>query len=179
MGLEHAPDLPVGIISGRRQGGPDLAGVVGVIIDYRHPADLSLFLKPTVGSGKMFQTFRYLLKGNLKLQAGGNGRQSVGHIVVSCHSQHNVAQPAAPPDHIKLRPGILVVVHILRPEIALRTVPESGHPAGQALRQLLQPLNSAVYNKKSVLGKLHGKLAERMADVLQILEKVQMIFLNI
>ena len=50
MGLEYAPDLSVGIVSGSGQACPNLCWVVGVIVNDRESIPFSFVLKAPVGS---------------------------------------------------------------------------------------------------------------------------------
>ena len=68
---------------------------------------------------------------------------------------------------------------VLCPVIRRRLHSKGNHPAGQSLCNLRKLPDPVADHKRPVLRKKLCKSAERPADILQILEKVQMVCINI
>jgi len=62
MGLKYYPEALMGIILCRLQSSTDLLWMMGIIINHRYSADLSLFLKPPVCSRKFSEACNYAVK---------------------------------------------------------------------------------------------------------------------
>ena len=56
VGLEHAPDFPVGILPGGLKGGGDLRGVMGVVVHHRKAVDFPFVLEAAARAARAFKT---------------------------------------------------------------------------------------------------------------------------
>ena len=87
MRLKYAPGSFVRIFCGSFQCGGNLRGVVGIVIDYSDTAYFSLVLETAVCARKVQQTFLNGFSIHAGLDTKRNGRECVGYIVNTRHSQ--------------------------------------------------------------------------------------------
>ena len=109
----------------------------------------------------------------------GNCGNSIVNIVLAGNLQGHM--PGLPVGAVKQERGVSMVIicDVIGIIVILCPMTICYDPAGQVLRQLLITVDVTVYDQRTVLWQQLCKLPERMADICQIVEKVQMILLHI
>ena len=85
MGLEHAPQLPVGIILRRGKGGCDLLGMMGVIVGDDRSVHFTIVFEPSSNSVEFFKTRGYFV-GRYSVDSGGGESRDVAILEVEVMS---------------------------------------------------------------------------------------------
>ena len=112
VGLEYAPDFPVGILAGCLQGGPDFRGVMSVVVQDCKALHLSPVLEPAVCSRKVFQALAGSLQGDLQCIGQSQSGQGIVDIVESGHAQRNVLADGSLADQGKRSPGPGIILDV-------------------------------------------------------------------
>src|SRR5512143_2354572 len=90
--LEHHDHPPLEPSRGGRERGPDLRGVMAVIVDDDDSAGLSFDLKPSLHAGKFPERLPDDLEIDVQLPSHGDRSQAVADIVNAGHRKLKVAQ---------------------------------------------------------------------------------------
>ena len=179
MGLEDTPELFVRTVFGCLQRSHDLCGMMRVIVDDGHAADLSFFLKTAVSAGELGETLFHGFDVNAQKVAEGQGSGGVPYVVDARNLEGKLSHRLA--FFHKGEGGVCVVVEgdIGSTVFAVGAASVGDDPAGQALGDFLVVRNIAVDDEDAVLGKLLGEETEGVTDVIDILEEVQMIRVDV
>jgi hypothetical protein len=89
--LEHQHEAPAAHACGLDDG-PDLGGVVAVVVDDRHPPGVSPALEPPLGAVKLRKRLGGPREGHLQLERHGDRPQGVQQVVPSRHRQPSGAR---------------------------------------------------------------------------------------
>ena len=87
MGLEHTPDLPMGIMHGRFKGSSDFRGVMRIIINDGEAVYLSFILKAPIRAREGEQPFLYGICRNAELIGQSNGGKGIGYVMLTRNAQ--------------------------------------------------------------------------------------------
>ena len=105
----------------------------------------------------------------------GNGCQGIVYIMFTWYTKGNGSGCLTLLHQGKGRTREGVICNICRAVITFRAVSEGNYPARQAAADLLIIFNIPVDDEKSFFIQLLRKETERMADIIQVLEEIQMI----
>ena len=179
MRLEYAPQLFVRIVVCSVECSFDLSRMVSIVIDNRYAADLAFFLETTFGAAEFLKTDTGMFHGNAHLIGQGDGSQSIADIVDTRNVQHKMTEQGISFIAVKGR-----MCEFVKRNIGSIIIAGSVHTvgydlAGQSFCQLIQVFNLTVDDQRAVVRQQLGKFAERMADIIKILEEIQMIRIDI
>ena len=138
------------------------------------PQNPPLF-KAAVHPLKVLQTPFYRLKRNAVLQGGGPGRQSIGDVMLSGHIQFYAAQAYLPVIKIKTAQAQFGAFYVPGAVILAALGAHGYHPAGQARRDFLQPLNIAFHNQDALGRDIFRVAAEGSAQVFHGFKEFHMV----
>ncbi len=175
VGLEDAPELFVRKVPGGFQGGGDFFGMVGVVVNYGDTAYGSLILEPAVRPLVGFQCFYYNIVVNGKPVGQRDGSHGVVYVMLAGDLQGETALTAVGTVQEELGPAQSVIADIGRMVIRGSSPAEGDNGAAQAFCNLGQVFDLTVDDKAAVFRQQQGVFAERMPDVCQVLEKIQMV----
>ena len=108
MGLEDTPEGAVGNIGCGAQGGSDLRGVMGVVVDDSDPAHVSLVLKAPVRSPEAIKRIPDDVSVYGQQVRQGSRGQGIVQIVFSGHLQGEL--PQGPSFPLKAETGATILV---------------------------------------------------------------------
>ena len=177
MGLEGTdhPVIPQGFYGGQQ--GPQLPGVVGVVVIEHCTVVLPFPLKAAARPGKGVEPLLNGGKGHLQLEGGPGGGQGVAHIVDPRDLEGNPAQILSLVNQVEGAHPPLIG------EVSSMDVPLLQAEGEYRLFQPLQGVHGVgvvpVGNDRAPLRHQLGKPAEGVLHVLQILEKVQVVRVHI
>ena len=177
MGLEGTdhPVVPQGFHGGQQ--GPQLPGVVGIVVIEHRPVVLPFPLKAAARPGKGVEPLLNGGKGHLQLEGGPGGGQGVAHIVDPRDLEGDPAQVLSPVNQVEGAHPLLIG------EVRCADVPPLQTEGEHGLFQPLQGVHGVgvvpVGNDRPPLRHQLGKPAEGVLHVLQILEKVQVVRVHI
>ena len=179
MGLEYDPQLLVRIIKCSRQGCADFLRMMGVIIDNGDSSQLSLLLKTTVCACEIPQSLPDHLLRYPQLRTHSHGGQGVIHIVLTGNTQSHGIHNFPVHTQVKDRPRQFVETNMLCTVLTALFFSKCNDTAGQPLRNLSIIRYIAVDDQNAVIRQLLGKQAEGMANIVQILEEIEMVCLHV
>ena len=177
MGLEGAdhPLVPQG--AGGIQQGLQLAGVVGVVVKDLRPMEAALVLQAAARPPKGVQPLLHRPGGDPQGDGRGGGGQGVFHIVNPRHPQGYMGKGLPPVHHVEGGQAPF-------PDQTCRVdVPRLQAKGGDGAALPLQGAHGVgvvpVGNDAPALGHQVGKAPEGVLHILQILEKVQVVRLDV
>ena len=183
VGLEDAPELSVRVIKRGPQRCLDLCGVMRIVVDDCEAVPASQDLEAPLGSGIARQSCRCVLAVNAKAVCRSRCREGVVDIVLAGNSQSdrlpvNRSVSGARTECVR-GTGELIVGDVLRPVIRAVVGTVENHSAVKAAGDLFIVRNLRIDDQGAVRGNKLGKFAERAADVVEILEEIQVIRVDI
>ena len=180
MRLENTPEIFVWAAECGLERCRDLLRMVGIVIDHGDAVPGSLALEPALGSGEIGNSLFNGGHRNAVVVAEGQRREGIQNIMLTRDVQgYSSRLPHTFLHHGEGRMGILVIGNILCAVVGIRVPPECDHPALQPFDEIGKIPDPAVDHQETVLRQKLGKAAEGMADIINILEEIQMIRLHV
>ena len=152
--------------------------MVRIVIHDDGPVILALVLKTPLRAAIGLEAVADLLRRNAEQTAGRQGRERVVDIVFSRHGKLNARQGLAVLRRCKGRVAAFVKADIRRVIVRFRGA-DRGYPPLKITDNLPVIPNAVVNDERTVLRHALHEAAERMADIVQVLEKIEVIRLNI
>lgn len=174
MRLEGADDALVVHQADRLQQRVQLVGMVGIIVIDIRAAVAALILEPAARAMEAGERGLRILAGNAEFPRHRAGGQRVQRVVAADDAEADLRIRLAAADDVKL-------AEILREVLAVHGVRrvEAERQIRQALQRVAGVLVIAVGDDQPVLRHERGERAERMLHIGKILEKVQMVGVDI
>ena len=179
MGLEGADHPLIAHGPGGGQQGVKLCRVMGVVVVHRSAVIAALVLKPAAGAVEVLQAPGDGLAGDTQHIGRGGGGQRVENVVLAGDVQVHMGVQLAVDHHVEAGAAV-EERHI--PGIAVRRPVRQGegeHRMTQPCHGLPGSLVVGVGDDIAPLGHQVGKGMEGMLNVLQVLEKVQMVLAHV
>ena len=153
--------------------------MMGIIVNHCDSVKLSLLFKAAFGSCKIQKPSLYRLHGDTCCESCCNRCKGIVHIVLAAHAKTYRILPYAILIQIERRPCKLIIGNRTGAVTARPVCSYRKYLSTDVFHYLLPIFNIAVNNNASLGWNLLCKKGEGAADISQILEKVQMILLNI
>ena len=178
MRLEDAPDLPVRIVFRCLQRCADFRRVMRVVINDGRTLPLALDLETAVCPTEGKKALPDILHGDAEQVGDGDGCRGVLDIVFTRDFETEMAEVFPVMAYVEGTDPPLIVGNIHRIVVGAFCA-VGDHIGTDALCDLRRIRNCAADDKRSALPDIAGKTVEGMADVVQILEKVQVIRVDV
>ena len=180
MGLHYRPKTVVGLHGRYAQGIAHFGGVVAVVVIQLDPFHDAGQLKATVRTCKLVQRPAGDRHIRPQLMGTAQRRQRVGHLKETGHLQFHMAQILPAEGEVVFSAAQFAVAQVGGTVVAALAKAEGVVTAMQLFQFLHYPGVVAVADGQTVLLRQQGqKLAEGLLNIINILIKIQMIFLDI
>ena len=152
---------------------------MGIVVDDGDAAHFALVLETPVSTAEVQKSFLNILHGKAELLTKGYGRQGIGSVVDSGNRQREPAKHLITFYAVKGSVGKFIKGNVFGHVIS-RVLQSAGDDlTGKVFGDLLIIRNIAADDQGSVSGQLLCKQLKGMADIVQVLEEIQMVRVNI
>ena len=179
MRLEYTPYLLMRIILCSMKGCLDLGWMMRVIINDGDTADLTFILETTVCTGKASETFDDHIIRKVQKASYGNGGQCIGYVVDTRYTQIIATDLFAPEENGEGRMSVFIPGNVCCGVIGivLQTIGKNIAWKLPGDRLILRCVG--VDDQSTVSREKLCKFPEGMADVVNVLEEIQMIGIHV
>ena len=178
--LENTPCFPVRIVSCSTKRGSDLCRMVSVIVYNVKSVFVSFVLEAPVCTGKGKEPFLDLFHRDIQKLSGCDGRQGVGDIVDPVYRKADLSGRSAMDEELERRIAHLVICNIRSAVIGVLIFCVISDDAAWKIGcDFLETVNLSVDDQSPVFREQFCECMEGITDIVDIFEKVHMIFFDI